>query len=200
MVRSGLVGVVVALGVVVAAYLPYVLGSRGSVLGYLSGYLTEEGYDEAGARDRYVLLRLLLPDAWALPATVVALAAVLVHVLRNGDQDRRERGALLLTGAAFLLLTPGYPWYALLPVALAALAGQPEWLGVAAAGAVVYLGGPATPAYAAAALLCLVRPLQPFARHFAQPFAQRLSRRVRARSGRAGGPWRPRRRPGAPAR
>ncbi|MFD2351013.1 hypothetical protein ACFSTC_19320 [Nonomuraea ferruginea] len=33
--------------VVALAYLPYALASRGSVLGYFFGYLTEEGYDDA---------------------------------------------------------------------------------------------------------------------------------------------------------
>ncbi|WP_188196391.1 glycosyltransferase 87 family protein [Nonomuraea sp. SYSU D8015] len=139
-------------GLVVAlAYLPYILASRGSVLGYLSGYLTEEGYDEAGARDRYALLRWLLPDSWALPAALAVLTLVLLHVLRHGDPERPWRGALVLTGVAFLVLTPGYSWYALLVVALAALDGRAEWLGVALAGAAAYLTPFGTAAYAAAA-------------------------------------------------
>jgi hypothetical protein len=39
----------------------------------------------------------------------------------------------------FLLMTPGYSWYALLLVALVALDGRWEWLGVAAAGAAKYV-------------------------------------------------------------
>ncbi|WP_090931445.1 glycosyltransferase 87 family protein [Nonomuraea jiangxiensis] len=137
--------------VVAAAYLPYVLLSRASVLGYLFGYVAEEGYEEAGARDRYALLRLVLPDTWALPATVVILTALLLHILRRGDPDRPWQGALTLTGAAFLLLTPGYPWYALLVVALVALDGRWEWLGVPLAGTAAYLTTFGTPAYALAA-------------------------------------------------
>ncbi|TDB99805.1 DUF2029 domain-containing protein, partial [Nonomuraea longispora] len=142
--------------VVAAAYLPYVLLSRGSVLGYLFGYVAEEGYDEAGARDRYGLLRLVLPDSWAVPAVLLVLAAVTFHVLRRGDPDRPWRGALVVTGTAFLLLTPGYPWYALLVVALVALDGRWEWLGVPLAGAVAYLAPEwGTYAYAAAAAAVL---------------------------------------------
>ncbi|MFB4273851.1 glycosyltransferase 87 family protein [Nonomuraea sp. MTCD27] len=166
---------------VAAAYLPYVLASRSSVLGYLSGYLAEEGYDEAGARDRYGLVRWLLPDSWALPAVLAVLAALLFHVLRHGDPDRPERGALLLTGSALLLLTPGYSWYALLVVALVALDGRWEWLGVPLAGAAAYLvPGAGTPAYALAAALVIAG--------------------AAARSGRAGAPWPPRRLPAAPGR
>jgi hypothetical protein len=44
-----------------------------------------------------------------------------------------------VTGTVFLLMTPGYSWYALLLVALVALDGRWEWLGVAAAGAAKYV-------------------------------------------------------------
>ncbi|MEU0564616.1 glycosyltransferase 87 family protein [Nonomuraea sp. NPDC005983] len=144
-------------GLLVAlAYLPYVLASHASVLGYLSGYVAEEGYDDAGGNSRYALLRLLLPDSWALPATLAVLGAALLHVLRHGDADRPWRGALLLTGLAFLLLTPGYSWYALLLVAIVALDGRWEWLGVAAAGAASYLSGAGTLAYAGAAAAVVI--------------------------------------------
>ncbi|TMR91543.1 glycosyltransferase 87 family protein [Nonomuraea basaltis] len=150
--RRALWTLVPAVLVVVLAYLPYVLASRGSVLGYLFGYVAEEGYDEAGARDRYALLRWLLPDSWALPAALAILAAVLFHVLRRGDPERPWRGALLLTGTAFLVLTPGFSWYALLIVALVALDGRWEWLGIALASAAAYLTSAGTVAYALAAV------------------------------------------------
>ncbi|MFI9114066.1 glycosyltransferase 87 family protein [Streptomyces venezuelae] len=138
-----------------ALYLPYVLLSRSSVLGYLGGYAQEEGYDDAGTGGRYVLLRLVLPDSWAPPVAALALAAVAVAVWWRGDPERPWRGALVTTGTAFLLLTPGYSWYALLLIALVALDGRGEWLGVAVAGAVAYLlgGDAATAAYAVAAAL-----------------------------------------------
>ncbi|MFF4873353.1 glycosyltransferase 87 family protein [Streptomyces sp. NPDC000961] len=147
-----------------ALYLPYVLLSRESVLGYLSGYAQEEGYDDAGAGGRYALLRLVLPDAWAVPAVVLGMTAVALTVWWRGDPERPWRGALVTTGTAFLLLTPGYSWYALLLVALVALDGRWEWLGVALAGATAYLGvplagyGAATTAYGiAAAAVCAGR-------------------------------------------
>ncbi|WP_336204007.1 glycosyltransferase 87 family protein [Nonomuraea sp. LPB2021202275-12-8] len=141
--------------VVVLAYLPYVVASRGSVLGYFFGYLNEEGYDDAGAGDRYALLRLFIPDSWAFPAALLILGLALLHVLRRGDPDRPWRGALEVTGVAFLVFTPGYSWYAVLVVALVALDGRWEWLGVPLASGVAYLGAGAdsgTIAYALAAL------------------------------------------------
>ncbi|MFC5822016.1 glycosyltransferase 87 family protein [Nonomuraea harbinensis] len=139
--------------VVALAYLPYALASRGSVLGYLFGYLTEEGYDDAGSRDRYALLRLVLPDSWALPAALVIVGIAIFHVLRHGDADRPWQGALVVTGVGFLVFTPGYSWYAVLVVALVALDGRWEWLGVPLASGAAYLGtGSGTVAYALAAL------------------------------------------------
>ncbi|NUS14911.1 MAG: DUF2029 domain-containing protein [Streptomyces sp.] len=129
----------VTAGVVAALYLPYVAVSHSSVLGYLGGYAQEEGYDDAAAGHRYALLRLVLPDSWALPAVAVGMAAVAGHVLRRGDAARPWRGALVVTGTAFLLLTPGYSWYSLLLVSLVALDGRWEWLGIAVAGAAAYL-------------------------------------------------------------
>jgi hypothetical protein len=130
---------VAAVAVVALVYLPYVLGSGVGVLGYLPGYLHEEGY-ESGTVHRFALLRLVLPDAAAGPAAVVLLLLTAGYVLRRGDPDRPWRGALLVTGTALLLTSPAYSWYALLVVALVALDGRWEWLAVPAAGAVLYLG------------------------------------------------------------
>ncbi|MFH8840474.1 glycosyltransferase 87 family protein [Streptomyces sp. NPDC017868] len=149
-----------AAAVLAALYVPYVLLSRSSVLGYLGGYADEEGYQDASAGNRYALLRLLLPDAWALPAVLVGALAVSLYVIRRGDPRRPWSGALLVTGTAFLLTTPGYSWYALLLIALVALDGRWEWLGVAVAGAAAYLTGrtwadAGTVLYAVAALAVL---------------------------------------------
>jgi hypothetical protein len=143
-----------AAGVVAALYVPYVLWSHYSVLGYLGGYAKEEGYDDAAAKQRYGLVRLVVPDAWAQGAVALGMAAVVALVLRRGDPARPWQGALTVTGTAFLLMTPGYSWYALLPAALVALDGRWEWLGVALAGAAAYLLSPdaGTWAYGLAAL------------------------------------------------
>ncbi|MET8868875.1 hypothetical protein ABZW11_38620 [Nonomuraea sp. NPDC004580] len=148
--------------VVVLSYVPYVPASGPSLIGYLPGYLKEERYDAAGDGNRYAVLRLLLPDSWAPYAAIVLLAAVALLVLRYGDPERPWDGALLVSGAFLLLLTPGYSWYALLVVALAAMAGRLEWLGTALAGAIAYADGPAgsgvlaTAFYTASALAVMV--------------------------------------------
>jgi hypothetical protein len=135
-------------------YTPYVIASGPGVLGYLPGYLQEQGYDQGSG---FGLLTLLRVPTALLPFAVVAvmLAAVLL-VLRRGDPDAPWRGALAVVGTALFLTTPGYPWYALLVVALVALDGRWEWLAVPVAGELMYLFGGRLqqPAYAGA--LCLV--------------------------------------------
>ncbi|HEY9374372.1 glycosyltransferase 87 family protein [Streptomyces sp.] len=154
--RAALAALVPAAATVALLYLPYVLLSDGSVLGYLTGYTQEEGYTTPGDGTRYALLRLLLPDAWAPAGALLALAAVAVLVVLKGDPEDPAHGALLTTGAAFLLLTPGYSWYALLLIPLAALTARWEWLAVALAGTASYLSpgaGTTTAAYGTAALV-----------------------------------------------
>ncbi|MYX27634.1 DUF2029 domain-containing protein [Streptomyces sp. SID8381] len=128
------------LAVVALSYLPYVIASGAGVLGYLPGYLQEEGY-QPGDVHRFALLRLLLPDAAAEATAVLLLVGTAGCVWWRGDPLRPWRGALLLTGVALLLMSPGYPWYALLVVGLVALDGRWEWLTVPLAGTVLYLGG-----------------------------------------------------------
>ncbi|MEV4577540.1 glycosyltransferase 87 family protein [Nonomuraea jabiensis] len=142
-------------------YLPYVLATQGPVVGFLPGYLQEERYEAPAGGNRYLVLRLVMPDSWAPYAAIMILALVALQVLRRGDPERPWRGALVVTGSLLLLFTPGYSWYALLVVALAAMDGRWEWLGVALAGAVAYVAGPAahpgpaTACYAAATLAVL---------------------------------------------
>lgn len=142
--RSGrtLVAAAAALATVALLYLPAVLAVGGRVLGYLPGYLTENGYDSGG---RYVLLNLVLADAPPRATAAVALALAL-GVLAAGCLVPVEpvlgalarRGALVL-GGLFLILTPGNAWYCTLLIALAVLAGRPEWLGVVVASYTVYV-------------------------------------------------------------
>lgn len=135
-----------AVAAVALAYLPYVLVSGADVLGYLPGYLHEEGYESGHVR-RFALLRLFLPDAAAGVTAAVLLALTALYVWWRGDPARPWHGALVLTGTAMLLFSPRYPWYSLLVIALVALDGRWEWLTVTLAGTTLYLAGRLLPGF-----------------------------------------------------
>jgi hypothetical protein len=120
-----------ALAAVVAVYTPHVLTVGAAVLGYLPGYLHEEGYANGS---RFALLTLFLPEPVAVVAAAAILIGVAVTVARHSDPTRPWRGGLVMTGVTLLIAAPGYPWYAILLVALVALDGRTEWLAIAAAG------------------------------------------------------------------
>ena len=140
--RRGAVVVGVAAATFALSYLPHVLAVGTKVLGYLPGYLSEEGYDGSG---RFPVLRLLLPDGTrpevSMLLAALVLAAVAGAVALRTDPDRPWDGAVVVTGVAVLVAGANYPWYALLLVALVALSGRWEWLPAAAAAYLPYFVG-----------------------------------------------------------
>src|SRR5262249_34364457 len=132
--RRPVVTIGAAVGVVAVSYLPHVLAVGTGVLGYLPGYLRADGYD-SGGRDRF--LALVVPSSLVAPAAVLVLLAALGWAWTRGRDP--VSSALVVVGVAVLVATPSFPWYVLLLLALAAAAERPEWLGVVAAPAVIYL-------------------------------------------------------------
>ncbi|MEP6797838.1 MAG: glycosyltransferase 87 family protein [Lapillicoccus sp.] len=127
-----------AVGTVVLSYLPHVIVAGALVLGYLPGYLSEEG---GGARA--AVLRLVLPDdgPWlTLAVGVVLVVTALWAVRRVGRTADPTVPAVVLFGVFLLASTPAYPWYALTLVVLAVLSNRLEWIAVAAAMQVAYAG------------------------------------------------------------
>ena len=108
----------------VASYLPHVLAVGALVFGFLPGYWREEGYD--GGR-RFALL-IMLPESVRTPvALLVALALAMLALWRSGREPVLVT-CCWLYGAAFLVATPIYPWYALAYVVIVIMAGRLEWL------------------------------------------------------------------------
>ncbi|MBA3742121.1 glycosyltransferase family 87 protein [Sporichthya sp.] len=138
--RRGHVVLAAAVGAFVVGYLPHLLAVGTDVLGYLPGYLEEEGYS---GEQRFGAVRLLMPDAVAPTVAVLIGGAIAAWVIRRAITRTRPvaEDALLLVGAAFVLVGPSQPWYGLMLVALAVLADRPEWLAVAAATYPVYEAG-----------------------------------------------------------
>lgn len=120
-----------AAAAVAVVYLPHVLAAGPAVLGYLPGYLHEEGYADGA---RFALLAAVLPPALTAPAAACVLAALAVLTWRTADPARPWHAAATMVGGALLVTAPSYPWYATLLVMLVAFGAPAEWLAVAAAG------------------------------------------------------------------
>lgn len=116
-----------SVGVFFALYIPYVALSGIEVLGYLPGYLTEEGY-ETGSR--FILVSLIAPGLAATILVAIILVVTAVLVWRNTDPTNPWLGQLVMIGVTLLAVTPRYPWYALILVPMIAMTGRWEWLAV----------------------------------------------------------------------
>jgi alpha-1,2-mannosyltransferase len=124
-------------------YIPYVATTGFAVLGYLPGYLGQEGYKNGS---RFVLLTAVLPSRAALPVAVVLLLLLTVLVIWKSAPRRPWLGQLAMIGVTLLILSPNYPWYALLLLPFIAMSGRIEWMLIPLAFATHELIG-ATPVY-----------------------------------------------------
>ncbi|MCI0141785.1 DUF2029 domain-containing protein [Arthrobacter bambusae] len=121
-------------------YVPYVLASGWAVLGYLPEYLRSEGYDGQDS-PRFTLLKLLLPAGWAGPAALVLLLGLALYVWRTTDAARPWDGQVLMVGGTLLIVSPSYPWYALLLLPFVVLSARYEFTAIAPVLALMYLTG-----------------------------------------------------------
>ena len=99
---------------VAVAYAPFV-GAGSAVLGFLPGYLREEGLQSGAGFFLWNLLSTVVPLEHVGPAVYLALAAALLLALAVRSlftaQDHYLAAALTLAVAATVLLSPHYPWY-----------------------------------------------------------------------------------------
>jgi hypothetical protein len=112
-------------------YVPHLIAVGSKVIGFLPGYLRQEGYENG---KRFGIIDLVAGGRVAVVIAVAVLGVVGLLVLRFSDPARPWRGAVVMTAAALAVTTPHYQWYALLLVMLVALDGRPEWLAFAAGG------------------------------------------------------------------
>ena len=116
-----------AVGVFALLYVPYVIASGIGVLGYLPGYLSEEGYVSG---TRFILISLVAPGGAALIVAGVLLVILAGLVWWKSNPDDPWLAQLVMIGGTLLIVTPRYPWYALLLVPIIAMSGRWEWLAV----------------------------------------------------------------------
>jgi len=125
-----------AAGLVAASYLPHVMAVGSKVIGFLPGYLHQEGY---GSGRRLLLIGSVVPHPFDVIVGALIAAAVAAWVWRRTDPSAPERTAVVLAGTAFLIATPNYGWYAALLIALVVMSGAWEWTPVALAPTATYL-------------------------------------------------------------
>lgn len=139
--------------VVVAAYVPYADLGR-AMLGFLPGYVSEEGI---ASGQGFLVLRLIALVVEPLPeiATVIYLAAaatVLAGLALIFGLDRRcdvviaARQAQVLIFVFLLLLSPNYPWYFLALVPLGCLSPWMPARVMTLFGVILYAAPPLDPA------------------------------------------------------
>lgn len=168
-------------------YVPYVLMTGLDVLGYLPGYLSEEGYEDGS---RFALVSLVFHgDAATLVVGLLVLLAAFA-AWRLSDPARPWSGEVLLIGVTFLAVSPRYPWYALLLIPFVVLSGRWEWLSI---GLAIALRGvwPSADAYrwwlAAAVAVIIVVTLVRTRRSDWERWGRRLAFRERALAMSSGG-------------
>lgn len=114
-----------AAGTFALLYVPYLFASGFGVLGYLPGYLGEEGY-ETGSR--FLLLSVILPGASATVAVGVLVLVTAALVWWKSNPLDPWLPSLIMIGTVLLIVTPRYPWYALLLIPFIAMTGRWEWM------------------------------------------------------------------------
>lgn len=125
--RNPVTVIVGAVAVFALLYVPYVVASGIGVLGYLPGYLSEEGYVSG---TRFILISLIAPGTAALIVAGVLIVIVAALTWWRSDPDDPWLAQLLMIGTVLLIVSPRYPWYALLLVPMIAMTGRWEWMAV----------------------------------------------------------------------
>jgi hypothetical protein len=105
---------VAAAATVIVAYLPFI-GAGSGVLGFLPGYLQEEGMQSGAGFFIWNLLRSVAPLEHVGPVLYLALSAAVlvslgVHSLFTSE-SRYLASAMWLAVATTVLVSPHYPWY-----------------------------------------------------------------------------------------
>lgn len=126
----------VAISTFIAGYLPHLLAAGTLVIGFLPGYLTQEGFSDGSSRSA-ILALVLPPEARQLTAVLLAVTLA-VLALHRQTREPIAVTCCWLYGAALLITTPTYPWYGLPLIALAVLAGRFEWIAVPLASYLAY--------------------------------------------------------------
>ncbi len=127
-----------ALATFVLLYVPYLAAAGAGVLGFLPGYLKEEGYSQSGGT-RFGLAQLLSSGPWPPVISAAALAAVAVGVLRRTRPGTIWEQQTVMIGLTLLIISPNYPWYAIMLLPFIILSRRWEYVAVILALDTIYM-------------------------------------------------------------
>lgn len=127
-----------ALGTFALLYVPYIAVAGAGVLGFLPGYLKEEGYSEREGI-RFGLAQLVSTGQWPPLLSAAALAVVALAVLRRTRESNVWDQQTVLIGLTLLIVSPNYPWYALMLLPFVVLSRRWEYLGIILALDLIYM-------------------------------------------------------------
>ncbi|MCB5273314.1 hypothetical protein BJG92_00833 [Arthrobacter sp. SO5] len=119
-------------------YVPYLAAAGTGVLGFLPGYLKEEGYSQSGGI-RFGLAQLVAAGPWVPVVSAAALAVVTLTVLRRTTAANHWEQQAAMIGLTLLIVSPNYPWYALMLLPFVVLGQRWEYVGVILALDVIYM-------------------------------------------------------------
>ncbi len=116
-----------ALATFVLLYVPYLAVAGSGVLGFLPGYLKEEGYSQSGGT-RFGLAQLVSAGPWPPLLSAAVLALVALRVLRRSRAENIWEQHTVMIGLTLLVVSPNYPWYALMLLPFIVLSRRWEYI------------------------------------------------------------------------
>lgn len=119
-------------------YVPYLAVAGAGVLGFLPGYLKEEGYSQSGGV-RFGLAQIVSAGPWPPILSAAALAIVALAVLRKTRAGNVWEQHTVMVGLTLLIVSPNYPWYALMLLPFIVLSRRWEYVGVILALDFIYM-------------------------------------------------------------
>ena len=131
-----------AFGFVALTYLPHVAAVGTQVIGYLPGYLHEEGYSSG---NRFILLGAVFPHPLDTVVGLLVVGLATWWAFARRHRVPPEMTGVVVFGMVLLVATPHYGWYAAMLIALIALSGRVEWLPVGFASSFAYLTNGSVP-------------------------------------------------------
>jgi hypothetical protein len=119
-------------------YVPYLAAAGAGVLGFLPGYLKDEGYSQSGGV-RFGLAQIISAGPWPPILSAAALGLVALGVLHHTRGHNVWEQQTTMIGLTLLIVSPNYPWYALMLLPFVVLSRRWEYIAVILALDFIYM-------------------------------------------------------------